>query len=143
MKVYIKETSGATGKLLKPILVRDAVRKGLEVVDRVYKADVVWHQVDKRSDIANARTSKLYEDYKGKFVFFELMNNGDVKVYQLEQASREADYYYREYVERKPVVVNYKQEDINNLQINLINYLLGRIDKIQLLNPFPLEVIYL
>ena len=141
MKVFIKETSGATGKLLKPILTRDAVRKGMEIVDRVYKADVVWHQVDKRSDIANAITSKLYEDYKGKFVFFELMNNGDVKTYQLEKANRDADYYYREYVERKPVVVNYKQEDISNLQINLINYLLGKTDKIELLDPFPLEVV--
>lgn len=141
MKIYIKCKNNELGNQTELVLKSDALVKGHEVVATPIVADVVWHQVDNFKEISEVRNYSIYKNFEGNFVYFE-NKSGKLKVYKLNDNKNNSDFYYKVETERKEVVVNYTQQQIDKLEKEIVDYLLGKGDKIEVLDPFLLISVF-
>ena len=141
MKIFIKCKNNQLGNQTELLLKSDVLAKGHSIAKNILDADEIWHQVKNIKEIAEVPDYDIYKDFKGNFVYF-INRFGKIKVYKSAHSKNNSDFYYRVNIDRKEVVTKFTQEQLDKLEKEIVDYLLDKTNKVEVLDPFPLITIF-
>ena len=131
MKVYIQNRENPISLQTKRVLRDTLITKGHEVVLNKAQADRIFVEINVGSTLPKKADAKIvfYRSKNGRPVIVEAVKGNDKQMKLLRE------------VKTKGFKINYSSEQISSQQRNIVDYLLGRVDSVDVLDPFPLNAI--
>ena len=138
MKIYMNKAQNKYEEYIREVVKENLELNGVEVTNFVNEADTILRYAEK-DDIA----SKLsYDGVDKKQVYvYSADDNNNLNVYSRAN-NQDADYFIREVVERKSVACPLSADEVKALAKDILEYVVGRKNRITLVSPLPFNVFY-
>ena len=136
-KVFVVEGMDYTDKLYSQVIKKDIETKGYELVKFPSDADVVVKLASEFSEVG----SKLAHSNTDKENYV-VQNNGNKAVVYKATDNANGGLCIRTYKEPEVVKSFFDKTELETLQQGIINYVVGKTNILDLIDPFPFNAIY-